>query len=491
MSFTDTIKLWDEAITAADQRQWTTALDTFAAIREPSSKICFNAGSLRLLLGQLNEAEKAFDKSISRDEHLAVAFYQRGITLFKNEKCEEALRDFMEAFNLLRGNQLIDYKQLGLRYKLCACHVLHNLALAHATLKEWDKAEQVVKKALTFKTEAKHNFVDEALKAVSKQELFQLLLFPEGEFFRPKKQVVAQLGKQDFLGEAMVVASIVDKDAFSGFAPLQPVAPEPVPQRKVSEKFKILQRKPYRVLFNFIPSNEMELELQSGNIVFLLEQGQDNWATVTFNDKTGLVPYNYIEPLEHTKAERSPSPDIPAPPRTAAPDRPLGVKDENLPTAARSHVIEPSKKIECKNHPMPKGCIVKIHFKYTIAVRVKPGLLLSELLAVICQKFDLSEKRLVLSYKPQAEGELIPITTETKMKKMWSEVSSQRLVIWGKFLEVVALYDYKFTDSIDLSFQEGDRIQVLAQVNDNWLEGQCNGNTGIFPASFIKELSIA
>lgn len=47
---------------------------------------------------------------------------------------------------------------------------------------------------------------------------------------------------------------------------------------------------------------------------------------------------------------------------------------------------------------MPKGCIVKIHFKYTIAIRVKPGLLLSELLAVICQKFDLSEKRLVLRY---------------------------------------------------------------------------------------------
>ncbi|GCB81618.1 hypothetical protein scyTo_0023301, partial [Scyliorhinus torazame] len=35
-----------------------------------------------------------------------------------------------------------------------------------------------------------------------------------------------------------VVASIIDKDAFSGFAPLQPQAPEPVPQKKVPEKFK-------------------------------------------------------------------------------------------------------------------------------------------------------------------------------------------------------------------------------------------------------------
>lgn len=25
-------------------------------------------------------------------------------------------------------------------------------------------------------------------------------------------------------------------------------------------------------------------------------------------------------------------------------------------------------------------------------------------------------------------------------------------------------------------------------VNQDWLEGQCNGNTGIFPASFVEEV---
>ncbi|XP_069794310.1 neutrophil cytosol factor 2 isoform X2 [Narcine bancroftii] len=488
MSLTDTIRLWDEAITAADQREWMTALDTFAAIQEPSSKICFNIGSLHLLLGHLGEAEKAFDKSICRDEHLAVAFFQRGNTLYKNEKYEEALRDFTEAFNLLRGNQLIDYNQLGLRYKLSACQVLHNLALSHVMIQEWDKAEQIVKKALTFKMEAKHNFVDQALEAIWNRELFQPLQFPVGKFFRPKKKIVAQLEKQDFLGEAMVVASIIDKDAFSGFAPLQPPAPEPVPQQKAPEKLKTLEGKPHRVLFNFIPNNEMELELKSGNIVFLLQWGHDNWATVMFNNKTGLVPSNYLELLEPTKEERLSSPDIPAPPRTTAPEKPLGVKDENVPSPG---VMEPSKKIQRKNCTLPKSCIVKIHFKYSVAVRVKPGLLLSEMMGVICRKFNVSEKRLELSYKSQAESELVPITSENKMKEVWSEVSNQRLVIWCKFLEVVALYDYIVSAPVDLSFQEGDIIQVLAQVNDNWLEGQCKGNTGIFPVTFIKELSEA
>ena len=36
---------------------------------------------------------------------------------------EESLADFQHAFKELRGNQLIDYKALGLRHKLYACEV--------------------------------------------------------------------------------------------------------------------------------------------------------------------------------------------------------------------------------------------------------------------------------------------------------------------------------------------------------------------------------
>lgn len=39
------------------------------------------------------------------------------------QRYEESLADFQHAFKALRGNQLIDYKALGLRYKLYACEV--------------------------------------------------------------------------------------------------------------------------------------------------------------------------------------------------------------------------------------------------------------------------------------------------------------------------------------------------------------------------------
>lgn len=39
------------------------------------------------------------------------------------QRYEESLADFQQTFKELRGNQLIDYGVLGLRYKLNACEV--------------------------------------------------------------------------------------------------------------------------------------------------------------------------------------------------------------------------------------------------------------------------------------------------------------------------------------------------------------------------------
>ncbi|XP_007893753.1 neutrophil cytosol factor 2 isoform X2 [Callorhinchus milii] len=427
--------------------------------------------------------------SICKDEHLAVAFYQRGITFFKTENYEEAIRDFKEAFHQLRGNLLIDYHQLGLRYKLFACEVLHNQALAHAQLQTWTEAEEVLKNALGFKTEPKHNFVDEALGAVRNQKLFELLQLPRGQLFRPKKNKVAELEKQDFLGEAKVVASIVDNDEFSGFAPLQPLVPETVSKTKPPEILKSLQGELYRVLFNFIPKNEQELRVQSGNIVSVLEKGDDSWATVMFNNKFGLVPSNYLEQLEPAKEQKSPPPQIPAPPTTVAPEKTsLKVTGENQ-FAGRSHQPgEPARKVQHTEQPIPKPSIVKVHFKYTVVLRVKPGITHIELQAAICKKFKLTECIFGLSYK--ASDELIPITSETKMKSAWSQSNNGRLTIWCKYLKVMALYDYETSEPGDLLFQEGDIIHVLAQVNQDWLEGQCKENIGIFPSIFVKQLNM-
>ena len=52
--------------------------------------------------------------------------------------------------------------------------------------------------------------------------------------------------------------------------------------------------------------------------------------------------------------------------------------------------------------------------------------------------------------------------------------------------KVTALYDFQGGDSDgELSFKEGDIIDVMARVSDEWLKGSYRGQTGIFPSNFV------
>lgn len=82
-------------------------------------------------------------------------------------------------------------------------------------------------------------------------------------------------------------------------------------------------------------------------------------------------------------------------------------------------------------------------------------------------------------------------------------------------IQLVALHSYKSSNPEDLNFVQGDTITLLSRgedqpmsltplrcestytcsfmsfclVNQDWLEGQCSGHTGIFPASFVEEIT--
>ena len=53
---------------------------------------------------------------------------------------------------------------------------------------------------------------------------------------------------------------------------------------------------------------------------------------------------------------------------------------------------------------------------------------------------------------------------------------------------VKALYDYHSGETGDLNFSAGDVIQVLNQIDENWIKGEHDGNIGLFPANFVEPL---
>ncbi|XP_062962182.1 neutrophil cytosol factor 2 isoform X4 [Cynocephalus volans] len=432
MSLAEAIRLWNEGVLAADKKDWKGALDAFSAVQDPHSRICFNMGCMHTILENMPEAEKAFTKSINQDKHLAVAYFQRGMLCYQMENYDSAIKDLKCALTQLRGNQLIDYKILGLQFKLFACEV---------------------------------------------------------------------------------VASVVDQDSFSGFAPLQPQAAEPPPRPKTPEIFRALEGEAHRVLFGFVPETQEELQVMPGNIVFVLKKGMDNWATVMFNGQKGLVPCNYLEPVElrihpqqQPQEETSLESYIPAPPSSNAPGRPQlspGQKQKEEPKEVKLRV------------PMPYT--LKVHYKYTVVMETEPGLPYSQVRDMVSKKLELLLEHTKLSYRLQDSNELVPLS-EDSMKDAWGQVKNYCLTLWCENTvgdqgfpdepreseksdanhqtaepqlkegsQVVALFSYEATQPEDLEFLEGDVILVLSKVNEEWLEGECKGKVGIFPKAFVEE----
>ncbi|XP_050163351.1 neutrophil cytosol factor 2 isoform X2 [Myiozetetes cayanensis] len=470
MSLVETIRLWQEGVCAADRKDWSAALDAFTAVQNPPAKICFNIGCIHLVLGKLAEAEEAFTRSIGCDKHLAVAYFQRGTVFYRRQNNGKAIEDFKEALAQLRGNQLIDYKILGLRYRLFACEILYNIALVFATTGNWEKAEEHLTLAMSMKSEPQHNKIDRAMEAI------------------------------------LVVASVVDKDNFSGFAPLQPQTSGPPPRPKTPEILRALQGQPHRVMYEFIPETAEELQVLPGNIVFVLKKEKDNWATVMFNGKKGIVPCNFLEPVElhnklHIQEETPVEEEMPESPTSTAPEKP------RRPAPGQNRRSSPQE----AEPPVPSPHILKVHYKYTVALRVQPGLSYPELLDLVCRKLELQPQHTELRYKPAESQELVTLTAKN-LDAAWSQSKDNCLTAWCDLTEgegflpdskpeespqeappkemgptqVVAQYSYEATQPEDLEFQAGDVILVLSKVNEDWLEGQCNGKTGIFPSAFIQ-----
>ena len=98
------------------------------------------------------------------DQYLAVAYFQQGVSNFLVGDFEEALANFNDTLLYLRGNNMIDYAQLGLMFKLYSCEVLFNRGLCYIYLQQKEAGMQDFSFAVKEKVVEDHNVIDEAIR---------------------------------------------------------------------------------------------------------------------------------------------------------------------------------------------------------------------------------------------------------------------------------------------------------------------------------------
>ncbi|XP_069729201.1 NADPH oxidase activator 1 isoform X2 [Phaenicophaeus curvirostris] len=479
MEYRELVRLWHRGVLAADGGDWEAALDIFARIPEPPSRICFNVGCLHLLAGRAAEALQAFNKTLAKDNSLAVGFFQRGFVHLQLEMYEEALSDYHMAFSHLRKNPFIDYKQLGLRYILYAWEVLYSTAAAQCRLQQWQEARVTLDKAVVWRPEGRTAILDMALEQVQGGLFLEPMQVPLGEFFRPRKKEVEQLDSKDFLGKPKVISSIIPNDEYIGFEPLRPQKQgfyEPsVDTLRDSESGY------YRVVSHYCPEDSEKLEVKAGSLVFVLARRADGWATAIHDGQKLHIPSCLLEAASKMDKWKI-SNGIPLPPAQVPPSRlPMKQKPES-PGRENASAKGAGAQIDFKQIPptggdasssMERPVVLRARCECTVVVKAGEVPSLSELRALLREHFGQQAERGKLSYWHSDGKELGAVSGEEDLGKVWKQLTDSKLTLCCQdsdsclgrpvLYRMLAQHPYLAQGPGDLEFSKGDVLYILSE----------------------------
>ncbi|KAF8484368.1 hypothetical protein JB92DRAFT_3131556 [Gautieria morchelliformis] len=208
------LETWAAALKAYDEEDFEKSLELFNGIAD-SSKILTNMGLIYATLGEHETAVESFNAATSLDQYLAVGYFQCGVSNFLLARYELALKDFEEALLYLRGNQAINYEQLGLKFKLYSAEVLFNKGLSQVYLGRTNEGVQDMEEARGEKATEEHNVIDDAI--MDRGEGYTVFSIPVGILYRPSENKIKNARTKDYLGKAKLVAAADSREAYTTF----------------------------------------------------------------------------------------------------------------------------------------------------------------------------------------------------------------------------------------------------------------------------------
>ncbi|MEE6504833.1 hypothetical protein FKM82_005352 [Ascaphus truei] len=144
--------------------------------------------------------------------------------------------------------------------------------------------------------------------------------------------------------------------------------------------------------------------------------------------------------------------------------------------------------------------VLQVHSEFTVAMTVNKDITFPELQTLLRDKLRQRGEQIAiqLSFRDSDGKGLTPVQSNGDLQRMWQHAKDKRLMLCCKdadhcvgrpiLYRMIALYEYPAEGPEDLKFTQGDIITILSEVNEEWLEGHCNGNIGIFPKCFASYL---
>ncbi|KAJ1679114.1 hypothetical protein EV182_002701, partial [Spiromyces aspiralis] len=212
MSNKEELELWVKAASDFDQENYDLAIANFN-LMDDSAKKFFNLGVVHTRNGDTAKAQiQCYSEAVRLDRYLAVAYFQRGVVRMIKQENQDALDDFNEALKCLRGNQFIDYTQIGLVYKMYSCEIYYNRALCNFCLGDEAEARLDLERATIDRNpeEERHVWIQKAIEMNGMD--CPLFCVPRGVLYRPDMSKVKNATKVDYLGSSKVIAAIKDEE---------------------------------------------------------------------------------------------------------------------------------------------------------------------------------------------------------------------------------------------------------------------------------------
>ncbi|XP_023808502.1 CD2-associated protein isoform X1 [Oryzias latipes] len=212
-----------------------------------------------------------------------------------------------------------------------------------------------------------------------------------------------------------------------------------------------------KVLFDYQPQNEDELELKKGDLIEITEEVEEGWWSGSLNGKSGLFPSNFVKEMDAAGEDVESS--------DATPDDAEGSGTDGATTptspqsASGSGAIAQPKKVQRFGY----GDIFK-----ESSFKLKPV------------------PSLPSSAKPTPPNTTEPPRAEADAKLKDASVSVPSA---KEFCRV--MFAFEGTHEDELSLKEGDIVQILSKDTGEtgWWRGEIGGERGVFPDNFVVVIS--